>query len=197
MTTMYPRLSIPVLALTSQRAALILAVLGSAGILAGIHLFDWIVALPPCKLCYYQRYAYWLALGLASAGGLVPVSGLPPQKWERTERIFVALALGALLAGGGVAAYHVGVEQGFWPGPTACSGGAALPDTLTDLNSLFAEDATAAACDEVPWSFMGLSLAALNLIYALGLSIAVAWLWLADPLKAKDTGARVARQDAH
>jgi disulfide bond formation protein DsbB len=87
----------------------------------------------------------------------------------------VAVAGAAAAAtSGGIGIYHTGVEQGWWPGPSACSG-------TMDLSQMTAEqmlDALMAApvvrCDEVPWEMLGLSMASWNAVA----SFALAGLWL-------------------
>jgi disulfide bond formation protein DsbB len=80
----------------------------------------------------------------------------------------------AALATAGIGAFHAGVEQGWWQGPTSCSGGdigAMSADEL--LDSIMA--APLVRCDEIAWSFLGLSMAAWNAAISLGLAL----LWLA------------------
>jgi disulfide bond formation protein DsbB len=79
----------------------------------------------------------------------------------------------------GLAAYHSGVEWGFWEGPASCSqsalGGSAA-DMLNQLGTV-----TPASCTEAVWRFFGLSFAGWNvlisaLLSALGLAAArLAW----------------------
>lgn len=74
-----------------------------------------------------------------------------------------------VLAGAGIAGYHTGVEQGWWQGLAACS--------APDIGSLSSDElfdrimsAPVARCDEIPWSFLGLSMAAWNGLLSLGLA---------------------------
>src|SRR4051812_48180006 len=73
--------------------------------------------LSPCQLCLYQRipYAFTIALGLLGAVAVV-----------RSRRRLAALAMFvsavAFVLGAAVAAYHVGVEQGWWQGSLSCTG---------------------------------------------------------------------------
>jgi disulfide bond formation protein DsbB len=75
---------------------------------------------------------------------------------------------------GGIGIYHTGVERGWWPGPTSCSGGgdmsALTPEQL--LDRVLA--APVVRCDEVPWELLGLSMASWNAL----LSLVLAALWL-------------------
>ncbi|MBT3702999.1 MAG: disulfide bond formation protein B, partial [Alphaproteobacteria bacterium] len=68
--------------------------------------------LAPCVLCLYQRIPYAITIGLGLIGFAVP-------------RFFLAavlLAALAFLVGGGIAVFHVGVEQAWWTGTEACVG---------------------------------------------------------------------------
>ncbi|HTN60877.1 MAG TPA: disulfide bond formation protein B, partial [Devosia sp.] len=61
--------------------------------------------------------------------------------------------------------YHAGVEWGFWPGPTACTGGGIGEisfDALSDLNA-----AHVVPCDVVQFRFLGISLAGYNALVML------------------------------
>ncbi len=65
-------------------------------------------------------------------------------------------------------AFHSGVEWGFWPGPTACSGtGAGLSLSLESLNDL----QPVIGCDVVQFRFLGLSLAGYNALISLAIVV--------------------------
>ena len=83
--------------------------------------------------------------------------------------------LGALAAAttSAIGFYHVGVEQGWWEGPSTCSSGAIdnlSPDALLDQIL----SAPLVRCDEIPWEMMGISMAGWNALA----SLALAGLWL-------------------
>ncbi|WP_290751206.1 disulfide bond formation protein B [Amaricoccus sp.] len=131
-----------------QRAA-IGAATGSALLLAAALAFQHLGGYAPCHLCLLQRWPHAIAV----------VLGLATLVWPRRE---LAL-LGALVmaAGAGIAAWHAGVEQGWWTGPTTC--------VAPDIAGLTPEqllqrilDAPVTRCDEIAWSFLGLSMAAWN-----------------------------------
>ncbi|WP_299731275.1 disulfide bond formation protein B [uncultured Tateyamaria sp.] len=141
---------------------IVLAAGGSAALLLGAFAFQHLGGLAPCKMCIWQRYPHVAAIALGAIALLIP---LP-----------VLLALGALaaLATAGVGAYHVGVEQGWWEGPSSCSSGAI--DNL-DPDALFDQIMAAplVRCDEIAWQFSGLSMAGWNMV----ISLVLAGLWLA------------------
>ena len=151
---------------TLRGAAWILGLVALAMIL-GAWGFQLIGGLPPCPLCLEQRVPYYLGIPLALlAGVLAPKAPLP-------ARALLALFGVAMLVTAGLAAYHAGIEWGFWAGPTDCSGGVA--DT-TDASSLLGQlrSAQVVRCDQAAWRLFGLSLAGYNAIVSLGLAV-LAW----------------------
>jgi disulfide bond formation protein DsbB len=146
MPTSVNRSDIPVLLL------LLAAIIALGAAYGSQHFGD----LQPCKLCLYQRWPWWAVLGLASLTFVLPVSA------EVKKRALIILGL-VLFVGTSIAIYHTGVEQKWWPGPATCSGVVELPKTLSELHSSL-QRAVNVPCDEVPWSFMGISMAGYNAI---------------------------------
>jgi disulfide bond formation protein DsbB len=73
-----------------------------------------------------------------------------------------------LLGNGGLSAYHVAVEQGWTALPASCVAGG----TARTIEELRAELANAApTCDQVSVTFLGISLAAWNLLFAAALGV--------------------------
>lgn len=130
--------------------------LGLAAILGalGSQVFG---GLQPCELCLEQRLPYYWGLPILALV-LILWNRLPLPVWYLAMTIMAALfAWGAWLGG-----YHSGVEWGFWPGPTACTGvGNALSmDMLNDLQPVI-------GCDVVQFRFLGISLAGYNALISL------------------------------
>lgn len=150
-------------------AALAVAGLGAATIL-GAWYFQYVLGLQPCPLCLEQRYAYYFAIPLAV---LVALGVAVGASRKVVVAAFVVIALG-MLWNAGLGAYHAGVEWKFWPGPQDCSG--ALGDLGTAgglLKKL--ESIRVIRCDEIPWSFLGISLAGYNVLISLALAAIAAW----------------------
>ena len=123
--------------------------------------FQYIGDMPPCKLCYWQRYPHIAAIAIGVlaiflAGRTLPVLG--------------ALAALSTAAVGG---YHTGVEHGWWPGPTSCTSGAVGDMSAEDLMAQIMS-APLVRCDDVPWELFTLSMASWNMIASL--SLFVIWL---------------------
>lgn len=145
-----------------QQSLVALAAGGSVALLLGAFAFQHLGGLPPCKLCIWQRYPHVAAIVLGALALFVPLPGL------------IGLGAIAALSTAGVGAYHVGVEQGWWEGPTSCSAGAV--DSL-DPDALFDQIMAAPLirCDEIAWQFAGLSMAGWNMV----LSLVLAGVWIA------------------
>jgi disulfide bond formation protein DsbB len=125
--------------------------LGLATILGALG-SQFIGGLQPCELCLEQRLPYYWGLPVLALV-LVLWNRLPLPVWYLAMAIVAALfAWGAYLGG-----FHSGVEWGFWPGPTACTGvGNDLSmDMLDDLQPVI-------GCDVVQFRFLGISLAGYN-----------------------------------
>lgn len=122
--------------------------------------------LVPCELCIYQRWPY-VATGALSAVAIVFLR--PPG----ARRVVAGLCALIFLVGGAIAFYHTGVEQGWFAGPSACTGVPMEATTVEELQrQLFA--APIVRCDEVQWSLFGISLAGYNVIASLVLAAASA-----------------------
>ncbi|TRD16412.1 disulfide bond formation protein B [Palleronia caenipelagi] len=147
----------------TPRTMILIAAGGSLALLLGAWTFQ-ALGYAPCKMCYWQRWPHMAAVVIGAAALLLPVAMRP-----------LAL-LGAVAAAttGVIGVYHTGVERGWWPGPTSCSGGADLGGISgSDLLSVDTVDKVI-MCDEVSWSLFGLSMASWNAVA----SFALALIWL-------------------
>lgn len=152
------------------------ALTASLLLLAAAHGFQHFGGLYPCALCLRQREAHWIAAGVAALA-------LAARLWRpdrRAEQAFNALLAVAFAASAIVAAFHAGVEFKWWPGLPSCAIGGELPAD-TDLLGALSGPVEAAGCDVVPWSFLGLSMAAWNMVVSLGLALVSGWAALVAP----------------
>jgi disulfide bond formation protein DsbB len=144
------------------RPALAFAALLVAGALAVALASEHWGGLVPCALCLLGRWPYWVAIGLALPGLIVP----------RLAAWSVAGVGLAMLASAGIGAVHVGVEAGWWPSPLpGCvarfTPGASIAEQFASLPVRPAKP-----CDEPVYlvPFLPVSMAAMNLLF----SVAVA-----------------------
>lgn len=142
--------------------AVLLALLAAAApVFARLSEDLW--GLAPCELCLWQRWPYWAAAGFALAAAALP----------RARRPLLALAGAAVLASGAVAGFHMGVEAGWWPSPLAGCQAAVPPVAGGGIEDLLRSMPAAPSkpCDAPTYLVPGLplSMAGMNLLYALGL----------------------------
>jgi disulfide bond formation protein DsbB len=142
----------------------------AAATLAGAWFMQLVLGIQPCELCLAQRYAYYLVVPL---GALIAIAA---AKDAPRGALIVGLAVIALatLGNAGLAAYHSGVEWGFWQGPTACTGPVG---NLGNAGSLLErlDSVKVVRCDEVQWKFLGLSLAGYDVLISLLMAAIAAW----------------------
>jgi disulfide bond formation protein DsbB len=131
----------------------------SAGALATAFTAQYWGGLHPCVLCLYQRWPYGVAIVLAAIALLV---GGRPRGWA------VGLAGIAFLVGGGIAAFHVGVEQGWWQGTAQCG----ATGTANSIDALRAQimAAPVVRCTDIAWQLGGISMAGFNLLASIVLA---------------------------
>jgi len=144
----------------SRNRAVLLAGLGSLGLLIGALLFQYVGDMAPCKMCYWQRYPH---VGAIIIAGIILITGIG---------VFAVLGLLSALITAGIGGFHAGVERGWWEGPQSC--------TSTSIDNLSTEallaqimSAPMVRCDEIPWQMFGLSMAGWNMV----VSICLAVLW--------------------
>ena len=124
---------------------------------------EYVFGFAPCSLCLIQRYPHilvavtsvWLIFFRTHNVFLYPVNTL-------------VMALSIILA-----SYHVGVEQSIFQGPQSCSSSNLPLVSEKSAEALLKEilNTSAIRCNEVTWSFMGLSMATWNLILSIALFI--------------------------
>lgn len=134
---------------------LLLAVTALGGALTSQYAFG----MNPCPLCIYQRWPYAIIIALSLLALFMEL-----KKKEKAAAALVFLCGLALLAGGAIAAYHVGVEQHWWK--SFLEGCTVSFDNAQDLLKQI-ESTRAARCDEIPWSLFGISMAGYNAIISL------------------------------
>src|SRR5580692_2206791 len=141
-----------------QFAGAVLA--ASVAVLGAALLSQYWGGLAPCELCLLQRWPWWIAIAIAAAAWLIGGRLALP-----IPAVLLAIVF---FVGAGIAFYHVGVEQHWFAGPTACtaSGGAA-----NSVDALRAQllGTKPVMCDQVQWSLLGISLAGWNLLASLAM----------------------------
>ncbi len=120
--------------------------------------------LQPCDLCYKQRWVYYAAIAFVPLALLLYARG-QVQATQILLFIFAAAFFANMILG----VYHAGVEWKWWAGPSGCTGGGQLDASIDLLKAL--EKIKIVPCDEVQWSFLGLSMAGYSALASLALGL--------------------------
>jgi disulfide bond formation protein DsbB len=146
--------------------ALLCALTAGAALAAALGAEHW-DGLAPCALCLVERWPYRVAIVLGLVAMVVP---------PRLARILLMFAVAAVLADAVIAFVHVGVEFHWWPSPLPeCAAPHISGGTLAErLASMPAHPAK--PCDSPSYLIPGLplSMAAMDLIFALGFGVVLA-----------------------
>jgi disulfide bond formation protein DsbB len=157
---------------TSLDKARLLSLLVPAALLAGALGSQYLGGLHPCEMCHWQRWPHYAALALALASFAM-------RRAADGGRSFVWLAALAILTSGLIGGYHAGVELGVFEGLTQCSSmatGKTGADLLKDIMAT-----PLVRCDQVQFSFLGISMAGWNALISILSAGAILWLSLRRP----------------
>ena len=141
---------------TPLQAALGVLILAFATI-AGAWIFEW-AGYAPCELCLMQRWAYYAGVPLAALAAIIAARGSRGMAGAGLALLGL-LFIGSMVFG----VYHAGVEWGFWPGPTGCTGALTRADSMADFLKQL-ETTKVVRCDAVAIRILGLSLAGWNAV---------------------------------
>ena len=139
-----------------------LILLASAAIVGAALGSQYLGGLQPCELCLAERWPYYAAIIVTL------LSFMLRKRWYRQPAMWLVVLLFA--ASACLAAYHVGVEQHWIAGPTACTGGLGNVSSPEQLLKML-QERQPVQCDVVQWSIFGVSLAGLNLIASIVLLV--------------------------
>ena len=121
----------------------------------------------PCKLCLYERIPYFLSMLL-----IIKIIFI-----KKYERIILLILFLVFMSSTTLAFYHFGIEQGFFSESLACTTGD-LSKTLSKEELLEQLKQNRISCKDVSFRILGFSLAAINTIFSLVLSVIFIMLFL-------------------
>jgi disulfide bond formation protein DsbB len=150
-------------ALTDNRSRLapVLIAIASVSALTAALVGEYVFDIVGCTLCLYQRVPY------AATTVVAIVAFWASPSPDRRRLVLAACAL-LFAVGSAIAVYQVGTQQGWWAEPSVCAAPLPSAGSLADLRTA---RLTRPACSEIDWSFLGLSLAALNALYSGALAL--------------------------
>ena len=146
---------------------LIIVLFALSASLVAAYTIDYAFGYKPCKLCVYQRIPYIISIVLL-------LNVLLIKKYIKTSLLILAVVF---LCGSILAFYHFGIEQGFFSESMIC-------ETKNISKDLSGEDllkelkGNTVSCKEVTFRFLGMSLATINTIFSLILSVIFTKLFL-------------------
>jgi disulfide bond formation protein DsbB len=143
----------------ANNAARLIALLLPSALLMGALGSQYLGGLHPCEMCYWQRWPHGAAIVLA---GLAFTASAASER----SRLLTLLAALAIAISGAIGVYHAGVELGIFEGVTTCTA-MATGGTTEDLLRQITQ-APIIRCDQVQFSFLGISMAGWNAILSLG-----------------------------
>ena len=113
---------------------------------------EYIFNLEPCSMCLKQRHPYYFILAIFILFGII----LPLRRiW-----FYLGVQL-ACIYGLFYSIWHVGIEQNILSGPASCSGGLSISESVENLKEQIIGKGVI-NCEDVVWSFFGISAATLN-----------------------------------
>ena len=114
----------------------------------------------PCKLCLYERIPYFLSM-------LLIIKIIFIKKYEKITLLILFLVF---MSSAVLAFYHFGIEQDFFKESLVCTAGN-LSETLTKEEILKQLSQNTISCKDVNFRIFGFSLAAINTIFSISLSV--------------------------
>ena len=121
----------------------------------------------PCKLCLYERIPYFLSM-------LLIIKILFIKKYEKITFLILSLVF---IGSAALAFYHFGIEQGFFKESLSCTT-EKLSENLSKEEILEQLKQNTIGCKNVSFRIFGLSLAAINSMFSICLSIIFTKLFL-------------------
>jgi disulfide bond formation protein DsbB len=119
-------------------------------------------ALEPCVLCLWQRGPFIVAALLALTACL-------KKPYARETQILLAACALVFVVGAALAFFHTGVERHWWLGTSGCAVQPLKGSAPEDLRwQLLHTDV--ARCDQIAWTFLGLTMANWNIPFSLSLA---------------------------
>ena len=129
-------------------------------ILFSAFIIEYRLGHQPCKLCIYERIPYFLSVLL-----IIKIFFISAYERETLLILSLVFIISACLA-----FYHFGIEQGFFKESLACTAGN-LSESITKKELLEQLSQNIISCKDVSFRVFGLSLATINTIFSLILSV--------------------------
>ena len=118
---------------------------------------EYILGLQPCTLCLKQRHPYYFIVVILLIFLFIP----------KIYTLYISFLVQlATIYGIFYSLWHVGVENNLIKGPAGCTASLSFSESTTDLKEQILNKQII-SCDEVIWSFFGISAASINTLVLL------------------------------
>ena len=131
-----------------------------SAVIISAYIIEYNFGYKPCKLCIYERIPYIVSILL-----IIKIFFSKIYEKETLLILSIIFALSFVLA-----FYHFGIEQGFFEETLACTA-SNFSETLTKEELLEQLKLNTISCKDVNLKILGLSLASINSIFSLCLSV--------------------------
>ena len=142
---------------TSRTQAIFALLFINISILLSAYYIQYILKVPPCPMCQYQRIPYYLAI--------VVLGGFFFNIMNFKKLILFLIFLSFINIA--ISFYHIGIEQGFFNELTSCKDNLGANNTQELLKEL--SNKGIVSCKEVSFRIFGFSLATLNFLVNIAL----------------------------
>jgi len=129
-------------------------------ILISAFIIEYSLGHKPCKLCIYERIPYFLSIFLISKIFFI-------KTYDKAALLLLSLIF---IVSSALAFYHFGIEQGLFNESLVCTAGN-LSESLTKDELLNQLTENTISCKDVSIRILGFSLAAINTIFSIALSV--------------------------
>lgn len=122
--------------------------------LLGAYAVEYILRLPPCELCIYQRYCYYVLIIFSAIGLMVT-----------NNKKFLSFIFIILLSACAISGYHSGVERGIFTATPTCASQVDISDNLSVneiKDRLYSKPV--ASCERAALKVIGLSMSEWNFL---------------------------------
>ena len=126
-------------------------------ILLSAYYIQYVLKVPPCPMCQYQRIPYYLAVVVLG------VFFFNIMDFKKLILVLIFLSFINIA----ISFYHIGIEQGFFNELTSCKDDLGANNTQELLKEL--SNKCVVSCKEVSFRIFGFSLATLNFLVNIAL----------------------------
>ena len=143
----------------SKNQILIVLVFIYISILISAYFIQYVLNIPPCAMCYYQRYPYYFATIVIILSFFKIIS---------FKKLFIILLLTSLISAS-LSFYHMGIEQSFFNELSSCANDIKANNAENLLQELKKQPII--SCKNISFQIFGLSLATINFIISIVLML--------------------------